>query len=147
MWCKKNLLSAIAGLSLLSIPLGATAAVNRDRSSAQMISTWQMPSRHPSVVIAYEDEPYPWHHHHHYVNPPLPPNDYSWGTRNRYQYAPGWFNSPPAGWAIERRRAYLEERRHVAIDMQRQMLARGDTRAAQRLGVVIAQLDHQLHYR
>jgi hypothetical protein len=96
------------------------------------------------MVLAYEDDQYQWRHYH---DPALAPNDYNWGSRYRYQYAPGWFNSPPSGWAVDQRRAYLEQRRQVAINMQQQMLARGDTNAAQRLGGVIGQLDNQLHYR
>jgi hypothetical protein len=96
------------------------------------------------MVLAYEDDQYQWRHYH---DPALAPNDYNWGSRYRYQYAPGWFNSPPSGWAVDQRRAYLEQRRQVAINMQQQMLARGDTNAAQRLGSVIGQLDNQLHYR
>jgi hypothetical protein len=46
----------------------------------------------------------------------------------------------------ERRRAYLEQRREAAINMKQQMLARGDTKAANRLVVVIRRLDDQLGY-
>jgi len=44
-------------------------------------------------------------------------------------------------------RAYLEQRRQVALNMQQQMLARGDTRAAERLGAVISQFNNQLSHR
>jgi hypothetical protein len=48
---------------------------------------------------------------------------------------------------MNQRRSYLEQRRQVAINMQQQMLARGDTNAAQRLGSVIGQLNRDLGYR
>jgi hypothetical protein len=69
------------------------------------------------------------------------------GGRYRYQYPPGWFSGPPSGWAMGQRRGYLEQWREVAINMQQQMLARGDTKAAERLGGVIGQLNRQLGYR
>jgi len=44
----------------------------------------------------------------------------------------------------EGHRAYLEQRREAAINMEQQMLARGDMKAADRLVVVIRKLDDQL---
>jgi hypothetical protein len=145
MWPKRRFLSVLAGLSLLGIPAGAMAAVHFDVPSHQVMSMSQGPSQHSSVVLAYEGNPYEWRQQHHHY--PSDPNGYSWGTRYRYEYAPGWFATPPPGWAVDRRRTYLEERRRVAINMQQQMLARGDINAARRLGAVIGQLDNQLHYR
>jgi hypothetical protein len=105
--------------------------------------SWQS-SRQPSpMIFAQLDNPDQWHHHHHDFNP----NDYTWGGPHRYKYPPAWFGAPPSGWAIERRNAYLEQRRQVAIQMQREMMAQGDMKAAQRLGTVIAQLNTELHYR
>jgi hypothetical protein len=46
--------------------------------------------------------------------------------------------------AASRRCAYLEQRREVAVNMQQEMLARGDAKAAQRLGRVIGQLNREL---
>jgi hypothetical protein len=143
MWSKRTVLSAIAGLSLLGISVNAMAWDHYDRPSGRVRSMWYRPSQHRPIVLAQE-YPYQWRHHE---DPPLAPNDYNWGSRYRYQYAPGWFSAPPSGWAVNQRRAYLEQRRQVAINMQQQMLARGDTNAAQRLGGVIGQLDNQLHYR
>ncbi len=154
---KRRVLTALIGLSLLSIPPGAMAAVHSDRPSTQVTSVSQVPSQHSPIVLAYEDDEQQWRQHHqdhdrdhhnaywdhHHLNQ----NDYNWGGQHRYQYAPGWFNSPPSGWAGDRRREYLEERRRAAINMQQQMLARGDTNAAQRLGVVIGQLNSQLGHR
>ena len=48
---------------------------------------------------------------------------------------------------MSQRRAYLEQRRQVAINMQQQMFARGDTKAAQRLGGVIGRLNSELGSR
>jgi hypothetical protein len=48
---------------------------------------------------------------------------------------------------LRERRAYLEQRRGIAIHMQQEMLARGDMKAAQRLGSVIEQLNRELGYR
>jgi hypothetical protein len=144
MWSKKKVLSTIVGLSLFGIPAGAMAGVNFDHPTTQVTSVWQAPSQYSQILLAQEyGYPPPPHHHHHHVNP----NDYYWGGHYRYQYSPGWFDPPPSGMAMSERRAYLEQRRQVAINMQQQMLARGDTNAAQRLGSVIGQLNHELGYR
>jgi hypothetical protein len=142
---RKKFLSALAGLSLLGIPLGSMAGVQFSLPSTRVEPSWQSSRQHSPMIFAQEDNQYEWHHHHHHHD--VDPNDYNWGGPNRYQYAPGWFSSPPSGWAMDRRRAYLEQRRQVAINMQQQMLARGDTKAAQRLGTTIGQLNSQLGYR
>ena len=111
---KRRVLTALIGLSLLSIPPGAMAAVHSDRPSTQVTSVSQVPSQHSPIVLAYEDDEQQWRQHHqdhdrdhhnaywdhHHLNQ----NDYNWGGQHRYQYAPGWFNSPPSGWAGDRRR-------------------------------------------
>jgi hypothetical protein len=140
---KKKFLSTVAGLSLLGIPLGSMAGVQFSLPSNRVEPSWQSSRQYSPMIFAQEYYPYEWHHHHHRLDP----NDYNWGGPNRYRYAPGWFSSPPSGWAIDRRRAYLEQRRQAAINMQQQMLARGDTNAAQRLGTVIGQLNSELGYR
>jgi hypothetical protein len=143
MWSKEKVLSAIVGLTLFGIPLGAIAAVNLDQPSTQVTSVWRAPSQQSQILLAQENN-YQWpYHHHHHVNP----NNYNWGGPHRYQYSSGWFNPPPSGWATNQRRSYLEQRRQVAINMQQQMLARGDTNAAQHLGSVIGQLNRELAYR
>jgi len=150
MWSKRRVLSAIVGFSLLGVSPAAIAAVRFDPPSAQVRSVPQPSFRHSQILLADWNEYHPWHHHHHHPNNAnynVNPNDPYWGTKNRYQYAPGWFNTPPSGWATNQRRAYLEQRRQVAINMQQQMLARGDTKAAQRLGGVIGQLNSELGYR
>lgn len=162
MWSKKGVLCALTGLSLFGIPSGAMTAIHSDLPSTQVTSAWQAPSPHSPVVLAQEDNQQQWREHHYgsdhhdhdrdhhnadWDHHRLDPNDYNWGGRNRYQYTPGWFSPPPSAWAGDRRRAYLKERRQVAINMQRQMLARGDTAAAQRLGAVIGQLNNQLGHR
>jgi hypothetical protein len=140
---KKKFLSALVGLSLLGMPLRSMAGVQFSLPSARVEPSWQLSRQHSPMIFAQEDYQYEWRNHHHRLDP----NDYNWGGGNRYQYAPGWFGSPPSGWATDRRNSYLEQRRQVAINMQQQMLARGDTKAAQRLGTVIAQLNSQLGYR
>jgi hypothetical protein len=152
MWSKRRVLSAIVGFSLLGISRATMAAVHFDPASTQETSA-QASFQHSQILLADWSEHYPWHHHHHNPNNPngpnynSNPNDYYWGTKYRYQYAPGWFNSPPSGWATNQRRLYLEQRRQVAINMQQQMLARGDVKAAQRLSGVIGQLNSELGYR
>jgi hypothetical protein len=145
MWSKKTVLSAIVGLSLFGVPPGAMAALNSTQPLTRLTSSWQGSSQHTPIVLADEDDHPGWHHHHHdddwYRRNA---NDYNWGGRYRYQYNPGYFNPPPQGWYGARRRNYLEERRQVAINMQQQMLAQGDTNAAKRLGVVIQQLNGEL---
>ena len=108
---RKKFLSALAGLSLSGIPLGSMAAVLFNLPSTRIEPSWQSSRQHSPMIFAQEDDQYEWHHHHHHQD--LDPNDYNWGGRNRYQYAPGWFSSPPAGWAMDRRRACLKQRRQV----------------------------------
>jgi hypothetical protein len=146
MWSKRMVLSAIVGFSLFGLPPGAIAAVHFDQPPARMTSSWQAPLQHPQILVADENDGYEWRHHHDW-DYRRNPDDYNWGGHYRYQYAPGYFTPPPSGWAAYQRRSYLEQRRQVAIDMQQQMLARGDTNAASRLGVVIQQLNGQLGYR
>jgi hypothetical protein len=152
MWSAKSIISLLAGLSLLSIPSGAVTATFIATPSTPVTSVWQVrPTPRIPANLAQEEEPNEWHYHHHHdrdqQHQPFAPNDYNWGSPHRYQYAPHWFNNPPPSWSADSRRAYLKERRQVAIKMQQQMLARGDTNAAQRLGAVIGQLDHQLGFR
>ena len=148
MGSKKEILFVLLGLGLLSLPLGALAAHPAVPSLGITTSLKAKASSLPTgfIYLAQQDE---WHHHHdHTWQPqPIPASDYNWGGPHRYKYAPQWFNSPPPSWSNNSRRAYLKERRQVAINMQQQMLARGDTNAAQRLGTVIGQLDHELGYR
>jgi hypothetical protein len=122
------------------------AAVQFNLPSTHLQPSWQSPRQDSPMILAQQDDQHKWWHHHHHHHD-FDPDDYNWGGRYRYQYAPGWFGSPPPGWAMDRRRAYLEQRRQAAINMQQQMLARGDTNAAQRLGTVIDQLNGQLGYR
>jgi hypothetical protein len=144
---KIRVLSAVIGLSMLGAPVGAmAAAVQLDRSAVESTSMWQASPQHSPIVLAdwWDD----WNHHHHQdQDHRWNPNDYKWGGQHRYQYAPAWFNPPPHEWADDRRRAYLLQRRQVAITMQREMWAKGDTNAANRLGAVIAQLDSELGHR
>jgi hypothetical protein len=162
MSAKSRILFGLTAINLLGMSPAAMAAVHFDRTPMQITSAWRAPSRHSPVVLAEDDEqqwrhdgdrdwrPHDWDHANGGRNGGgygPGPDAYYWGGRDRYNYSPGWFNPPPQGWSDDRRRTYLEERRHVAINMQQQMLARGDTRAAQRLGAVIDQLNHQLRYR
>ena len=149
MGSKTEILFVLIGLGLLGLPPGALAAHSEIPLPLLTTSLKAQASSLPTgfIYLAQQDE---WHHHHHdhtWQPGPIPPNDYNWGGPHRYQYAPQWFNSPPPSWPNNSRRAYLKERRQVAINMQQQMLARGDTNAAQRLGTVIGQLDHELGYR
>jgi hypothetical protein len=144
MWSKARVLSAVVGLSLLGVSSGAVAAIHLDVRSNQSAPLSQMPSPGSRTIVADWNE-YQWRHHHHPSN--VNPNDYNWGGRNRYRYPPGWFSGPPSGMATRQRRAYLEQRREAAINMQQQMLARGDTKAAERLGGVIGQLNQELGFR
>ena len=144
MWPKGRVLSTVVGLSLLGVSSGALAAIHLDLPSNQSTALSQLaPPGSQLILVDWNDH---WRHHHH-PNYNASPNDYYWGGRYRYQYPPGWFSGPPSGWATGQRRAYLEQRREVAINMQQQMLARGDTGAAQRLGGVIGQLNRELGYR
>jgi hypothetical protein len=146
MWskAKARVLSSFVGLSLLGISSGAFAAIHLEARSKQLTQIPRAASPASQIVVADWNE-HQWPHHHHPYN--LNPNDYYWGGRYRYQYPPGWFKVPTSGLAMGQRRAYLEQRRDVAINMQQQMLARGDTKAAERLGGVIGQLDGELGYR
>jgi hypothetical protein len=148
MWSKKRVLSAIVGFSLLGISPAAFAAVHV-APPTRVASSWQVQPQNSPILLAEWDYYHGWRHHHNPNDPNynVNPNDYYWGGKNRYQYAPGWFNGPPSGWAMNQRRAYLEQRRAVAINMQQEMLARGDTNAARRLGGVIGQLNSELGYR
>ena len=119
---KKKFLSALAGLSLLGMPLGAMAGVQFSLPSTRVEPSWQSSMQPSPMIFAQAYYQYEWHHHHHR-------------------------SDPPSGGSIDPSRAYLEQRRQAAINMQQQMLARGDMQAAQRLGGVIAQLDSQLRYR
>jgi hypothetical protein len=141
---KARVLSAVVGLGLLGVSWGAVAAIQLDVRSNQSAPLLQMASSGSRIIVADWNE-YQWRHHHHPSN--ASPNDYNWGGRNRYQYPPGWFGGPPSGMATGQRRAYLEQRREVAINMQQQMLARGDTKAAERLSGVIGQLNQELGFR
>jgi len=145
---KRRVWSAIVGFSLLGISPVTMAAVHFDPASTQETSA-QASFQQSQILLADWNAYHPWHHHHNPNDPNynLNPNDYYWGTKYRYQYAPGWFNSPPSGSAMNQRRAYLEQRHQVAINMQQQMLARGDVKAAQRLSGVIGQLNRELGYR
>jgi len=149
MWSKRRVVSAIVGFSLLGVSPAAIAAVHFDPASTRVTSMPQASFQHTQILLADWNEYHPWHHHHHPNNSNynVNPNDPYWGTKYRYQHPQEWFNSPPSGWATGQRRAYLEQRRQVAINMQQQMLARGDTKAAQRLGGVIGQLNSELGYR
>jgi hypothetical protein len=112
---------AIAGLLLIvSIMMNVPGAL----SPAGM--EW---NGKPNLIDAHPERLWDWRH----------PQFLAW-------YPPSYFNAPPGGWEGYGRRAHLEERRQAAINMQRQMLARGDTKAADRLGVVIHELDNQLGY-
>ena len=144
MWSRMRVLSAILGFGVLVILPGAIAAAHFDPPSAQAASP---PLQHRQILLAdWNDHHVRWHHHYN-PNSSFNPNDYNWGGRYRYEYPPHWFSSPPPSWAMSQRRAYLEQRREVAINMRQQMLARGDMNAAQRLGGVIGQLDRELGYR
>jgi len=161
MWLEKRVLSAVVGLSMLGIPPSLMAAGHFDQPQTRTASAWQVPSQHSPVLLADEDDKHEGRRHHHdwdhhdrdeghhdndWHRHHWDADDYNWGSRNRYQYTPGWFNGPPPGWARNRRRAYLEQRRGAAIVMQRQMWARGDRDAANRLGEVISDLNNQLGY-
>jgi hypothetical protein len=128
----------------LGVSSGAVAAINIGTRSNQSTPLSHMASPGSPINVADWSD-YHWRHHHNPYNEN--PNDYYWGGRYRYQHPPGWFGGPPSGWAMGQRRAYLEQRREVAINMQQQMLARGDTKAAERLGGVIGQLNRELGHR
>ena len=150
MWSKRRVLSAIVGFSVLGISPGAIASIHVHPAATQAVILSQATLQHSRIVLADWDE---YHHRRHHHHPPYTPypnldsNDYNWGGRYCYQYPPAWFGGPPSGWEMSQRRAYLEQRRDVAINMQQQMLARGDVNAAQRLGSVIGQLNRELGYR
>lgn len=148
MWSKMRVLSALIGFGVLGVSSGAIASMYVDPASTQAVVLSQAAPQHSPIVLAAWDQYHHWRHHH---QPPYTPNlnsnDYNWGGRYRYQYPPAWFGGPPSGWEMSQRRAYLQQRREVAINMQQQMLARGDVNAAQRLGNVIGQLNRALGYR
>jgi arylamine N-acetyltransferase len=137
MLSKKDVLSAVVGFSLMALPASALAAGHFDRP-VHRTDAWQA-SAHSSPIVLAQAE---WeHHHNHHWNQ----NDYNWGGHYRYQHPPSYFSGPvPHGYQGAQRRSYLEQRRATAIDMQRQMLARGDRGAADRLGATISQLDQEL---
>jgi hypothetical protein len=147
MWSKKRVLSAIVGFSMVGMSSGVVAAIHVDPPSTQSVVQSHAASQQSRIVLTNWDEYHGWRHHYHPAYAPpanLTANDYNWGGRYRYQYPPGWFSGPPSAWGTSQRRAYLEQRREVAINLQQQMLARGDVNAAQRLGNVIGQLNREL---
>jgi len=81
----------------------------------------------PNLIDAHSERLWDWRH----------PQFLAW-------YAP-WEERRRA--YLVQRRDYFEQRREAAISMEQQMLARGDIKAAQRLGSVIGQLNRELGYR
>jgi hypothetical protein len=76
-------------------------------------------------------------------------DDANWGGRNHYDHPYSYYNNPapPAEWGrwnSGQRQGYLIQRRDGAIRLQRQMRARGDNDAANRLGTAIQQLNRRI---
>jgi arylamine N-acetyltransferase len=141
MLSKKDVLSAVVGLSMMALPASALASGHFNTPTVPSGDAWQPAAISSPIVLAQYDEDHYHHHHHHYE---ATPNDYDWGGHYRYKYPPSYFNSPMPHNYSGGQRAYLENRRQTAIMMQREMLARGDKDAANRLGATISQLDRQL---
>jgi hypothetical protein len=139
MLSKKDVLSAVVGLSMMALPAGALASGHFSTPAVPTGDAWQPAAISSPIVLAQYN--YEEHHHHHH---PVNTNDYNWGGNHRYQYPPSYFSRPMPGNYAGGQRAYLENRRQTAIMMQREMLARGDKDAANRLGVTISQLNRQL---
>jgi hypothetical protein len=138
MLSKKDVLSAVVGLSMMALPASALASGHFSTPTVPSGDTWQPAAISSPVVLAQYDE---YHHHHHH---PANAEDYNWGGNHRYQYPPSYFSRPMPSNYAGGRRSYLENRRQTAIMMQREALARGDKGAANRLGATISQLDREI---
>lgn len=157
MLSKKDLLSAVLGLSITAVPAGAIAANHFQRSpETPRSSAWQI-TPHSPILLADEDEheEHQEHHHHHrwHRDDDRRPaegryhddDDYYWGGRNRYEYPPSYFSEPvPNGWDAPRRQAFLMHKRDTAVMLRNRMRARGDTDAVHRLDGVISQLNREM---
>lgn len=165
----KKILSVVVGAAMLSMPAGALAGYYDGGASARPFVKQERAdvdgyraARATPFQVADEDD---WHHnghdrdhhdenwyrhHNRYRNGrPFNNNDYNWGGRNRYDHPYSYYanpNYPPAwsGWNGSQRHGYLVQRRDAAIRLQRQMRAKGDKDAADRLGTAIQELNRRI---
>ena len=153
----KKILSALVGAAMLSMPTGVLAGYYG--GGAKPDATYQKAgldgyrAAHPAPLQLVDDDD--WHHHDHdrdwwrHHHRPFNDNDYNWGGRYRYDHPYSYYYSPTpppqwGKWNRGERESYLVQRRNGAIRLQRQMLARGDRDAANRLGAAIEQLNRRI---
>ena len=69
-----------------------------------------------------------------------------WGSDNDYGEAPSWYDAePPSTWGFSQRQSFLLERRQRAYYVLARMRARGDRHAANRMQTVINRLNAQVN--
>ena len=153
----KKILSVMVGAAMFSMPAGALAGHYDGRAGARPYANHERADfdgyragRTAPFQVADDDHHHhdhdrDWYRRHHRFNE----DDYNWGGRNRYNHPYSYYNNPappPAwgGWNRNQRTSYLMQRRDAAIRMQRQMRAKGDTGAADRLGTAIQELNRRI---
>ena len=70
----------------------------------------------------------------------------NWGSNYDYGEAPSWYDeAPPSGWGYSQRQSFLLNRRQRAYYTLARMRARGDRHAANRMQAVINRLNAQIN--
>jgi hypothetical protein len=146
MLSKKKVLSAIIGMTMLALPASGLAFnySNRAYNGRLYTNDYHGARAYPNAPLQLaQDE------HHHDVDAQHPRtwdnDDYRWGGSYRYHHPPAYYSAaPPTGYSGSQRHDYLLQRRAVAYQDMREMQARGDTAAANRLAQAIQQINVQI---
>lgn len=163
----KKMFSAMVGVAMLSMPAGALAGRYDGGANARPYAIHDQAGldgyragRAAPFLLADDDDQHHdgdygrdhphdrnWNRHQHRRD--FDENDANWGGRNHYDHPYSYYNNPAtprewSGWNSGQRQGYLTQRRDGAIRLQRQMRARGDNDAANRLGTAIQQLNRRI---
>jgi hypothetical protein len=138
----EKMLLALIALMIAALPGTLLAANHYEQELNPQSHQVQHRSTVASSPLQLADD---WDHRHHHWDD----DDYNWGGRTRYKHPYSYYDRPtppPAwnGWNRNQREGFLIERRNAAIRLQRQMRAKGDNRAAERLGTAIQQLNARI---
>lgn len=155
---KQKILSALAGIALLAMPVSAFAGHHdrgwrdSDRPFAGHDNGWHRGwdkhrddddyGRRGYYQPEYRAPVYRWHR-----EPDA--DDYRpnyWGSNYNYGEAPSWYyQAPPSGYGFSQRQSFLLDRRQRAYYTLARMRARGDRHAADRMQGVINRLNAQIN--